>query len=186
MLKHELRTVYRNKRKLVGSESRLKKSIEISNRALQLPIWNFSFYHTFLSIAKNNEVDTEPLLSILHGKDKNIVVPKVVQGDGLDHFLLTDATELGVNAWGIPEPVDGIPIAEEKLDVVFVPLLAFDGKGNRVGYGKGFYDTFLNRCRPDVVKVGLSFFDPVAKVIDTSPHDVPLDFCVTPERVYSF
>src|SRR5690606_31403058 len=136
------------------------KSLEIANKCLELPIWQHSNYHIFLSITEKGEINTEYLLHILQGKDKNIVVPKTnFKTQTLSHFLLTDNTIIKKNKWGIPEPEDGIPFPEEKIDVVFVPLLAFDKKGNRVGYGKGFYDRFLKLCKPDVIKIGLSLFD---------------------------
>ena len=72
------------------------------------------------------------------------------------------------------------------IDVVFVPLLAYDKLGNRVGYGKGFYDKFLSECKPGVVKIGLSFFEPEELIEDLFETDVKLDFCVTSERVICF
>jgi 5-formyltetrahydrofolate cyclo-ligase len=72
------------------------------------------------------------------------------------------------------------------IDVVFVPLLAYDKLGNRVGYGKGFYDKFLNQCKPDVLKIGLSFFEPEELIEDVFENDVKLDFCVTSEKVICF
>jgi 5-formyltetrahydrofolate cyclo-ligase len=72
------------------------------------------------------------------------------------------------------------------MDVVFVPLLAFDENGQRVGYGKGFYDRFLNECKEDVITVGLSFFEAENELIEANATDVPLRYCVTPERVYEF
>ena len=70
--------------------------------------------------------------------------------------------------------------------MVFVPLLAYDKQGNRVGYGKGFYDNFLSKCKPETIKIGLSFFPPEEKIKDVSESDVKLDFCVTPEEVFRF
>jgi 5-formyltetrahydrofolate cyclo-ligase len=67
-----------------------------------------------------------------------------------------------------------------------VPLLAYDKHGNRVGYGKGFYDNFLSKCKPETIKIGLSFFPPEDKIDDVSENDVNLDFCVTPEGIISF
>jgi 5-formyltetrahydrofolate cyclo-ligase len=72
------------------------------------------------------------------------------------------------------------------IDVVFVPLLAYDKQGNRVGYGKGFYDKFLSLCKPEVVKIGLSFFEPEDLIDDVFENDVKLDYCVTSERVICF
>jgi 5-formyltetrahydrofolate cyclo-ligase len=102
------------------------------------------------------------------------------------HYLLTDNTKLTISEYGIPEPVEGIEVPSNKADVVFVPLLAFDTKGHRVGYGKGFYDRFLMECKPDVIKIGLSFFEAEEELIAVNPTDVALDFCVTPKKVYAF
>ena len=103
------------------------------------------------------------------------------------NYLITDSTSFKKNSWGIPEPVDGILVPEGKIDVVFVPLLAFDVLGNRVGYGKGYYDTFLNKCRQETIKIGLSFFQAEDDLIsDVHENDVGLDYCITPEKVYTF
>lgn len=186
MLKKTLREKYNTLRRAVTPASLTSQSISIANKLLELPIWEFEFYHLFLPIQHKKEIDTSSVLSILHGKDKHIVIPKVSESNSLEHFLLTDNTRLKTSKWGVPEPVDGIIIDPKKLDVVFIPLLAFDKVGNRVGYGKGFYDTFLSLCRKDVVKIGLSLFEPEEKITDTHKSDMPLDFCVTPDAIYSF
>jgi 5-formyltetrahydrofolate cyclo-ligase len=104
----------------------------------------------------------------------------------MSHFLLTDNTKIKKNEYNIPEPISGLPVPTEMIDVVFVPLLAYDKKGNRVGYGKGFYDKFLSLCKPEVVKIGLSFFEPEDLIDDVFENDVKLDYCVTSERVICF
>lgn len=186
MYKKELRPYYKSLRNKLTPESISSSSIAIANFILRLPIWEFNYYHLFLSIASQKEIDTTPVLSILQGKDKNIVLPKVLDNTNLSHFLLTDSTVLKTNRWDIPEPVDGIEILTRKIDVVFIPLLAFDTKGNRVGYGKGFYDRFLKDCRPEVVKIGFSFFEAEEKISDVDDTDIPLDYCITPLKIYSF
>ncbi|WP_289037414.1 5-formyltetrahydrofolate cyclo-ligase [uncultured Zobellia sp.] len=187
MLKKDLRSLYKNRRDLIDNESLSNSSLSIANGLLKLPVWSYDFYHIFLPISENKEIDTTYVLSILQGKDKNIVLPKVVDKTTLEHYLLTDSTRLVKNEWNIPEPVDGIEIPSTKIDVVFIPLLAFDEQGNRVGYGKGFYDTFLSQCRPDVIKIGLSLFSAEEKLIsDVNNLDMPLDYCVTPTKTYSF
>jgi 5-formyltetrahydrofolate cyclo-ligase len=65
-------------------------------------------------------------------------------------------------------------------------MLAFDKQGYRVGYGKGFYDRYLKRCQPDVMKVGFSFFPPVDQIEDINANDVPLSYCITPHQIYAF
>ncbi|WP_343488203.1 5-formyltetrahydrofolate cyclo-ligase [Allomuricauda sp. d1] len=186
MLKHELRTTYKEKRKLLSPFFISKNSIAIANQLLNLHIWSASYYHIFLTIAKSKEVDTEPIITLLQARDKDIVLSKVVGKQSLKNYLLTDGTILKKNKWQIPEPVDGIEVPEHKIDIVFVPLLAFDKKGQRVGYGKGFYDTFLRKCRADVLKIGLSFFEAEEHIEDVEENDVPLNYCVTPKKIYEF
>lgn len=187
MKKSVLRKIYKEKRASLPEALRDLYSLQIANQALTIPIWNKNQYHIFLSIEKLNEVDTQYLLNILFGKNKNVVLPKTIfEENRLTHYLLTDQTIISINPWGIPEPQSGIEIQPQQIDVVFVPLLAYDKKGNRVGYGKGFYDRFLTECRLDTIKIGLSFFPPEENIIDLSPNDFPLDYCITPEKVYRF
>ena len=187
MKKNQLRLKYNKLREEISPEELEEKSMDIANKLLSLPIWNFSYYHLFLSISDKREVNTEAILHILHGKDKNVVISKSDFKDyGLTNYLLTDSTVLRTNKWGIPEPVDGIEIPPHKIEVVFIPLLAFDEKGNRIGYGKGFYDRFLSSCTGKTVKVGLSFFEAEPEISEISEEDVPLDYCVTPSRIYIF
>src|SRR5690606_17840960 len=129
-------------------------SVSVANQLLKLPIWEYCYYHLFLSITEKKEIDTGVILSVLQGKDKNVVLPKMVDDHHLINVLLTDNTRIKKSHWNIPEPIDGLEVPTHKLDVVFLPLLAFDLHGNRVGYGKGVYDSLLLQCRPDVVKVG--------------------------------
>ena len=83
----------------------------------------------FFFLLKAKEVNTDYILNILSGKDKNIVISKSdFKTRTLQNFLLTDATKIKLNKYNIPEPIDGIEINNSKIEVVFVPLLAFDKK----------------------------------------------------------
>ena len=187
MLKHELRKKYKHLRAELSESQISEQSLQIVNNLLKIPMWDFFYFHTFLSIAQNKEVDTHPLITLLQGKDKSVVVPKVSGPDTLSNYLLQDHTILKPNQWNIPEPVDGIEITPSKVDVVFIPLLAYDLLGNRVGYGKGFYDSFLQKCRPGTLKVGLSFFEPEAEIIeDIRSEDIRLDYAVSPRKIHKF
>ena len=187
MTKSELRLLYKKKRAKLSLEEIETKSLDISNQLLQLDIWNFSFYHIFLSITEHREINTDYILNILAGKDKHIVISKSnFETISMTHFLLTDTTAIRKNEYNIPEPIDGIEIATEKIEVVFVPLLAFDKQGHRIGYGKGFYDTFLSECKPDTIKIGLSFFEAEEKLQGLFDSDIALDYCVTPKTIYKF
>jgi 5-formyltetrahydrofolate cyclo-ligase len=187
MNKQQLRAHYKSLRNVLLSEDIETNSLEIANQLLKLDIWNASFYHVFLSIAEQKEVQTDYVLNILSGKDKHIMVSKsdftTLQ---MTHYLLTDNTRIQKNKYNIPEPIDGIEIDTKKIEVVFVPLLAFDKKGHRVGYGKGFYDTFLSECQPETIKIGLSFFEAEEQIDDIFESDIALDYCVTPNQIYRF
>lgn len=187
MTKSELRKTYKQLRKTLSEEQLEDLSLQISNTLLQLPIWDKEFYHIFLSITEHKEVNTEYILNILSGKDKHIVVSKSdFSTSQMSHYLLTDSTTLKKNEWNIPEPISGIPIETKQIEVVFVPLLAFDQTGHRVGYGKGFYDKFLADCKSETIKIGLSFFEAEKQIDDTFESDIKLDYCVTPKKIYTF
>ncbi len=187
MLKQELRKTYKSLRKQLSEKQIEDYSIAIANQLLKLPIWNHAFYHIFLPIEEQKEVNTEFILNILLGKDKNIVISKSnFKTNELTHFLLTDGTVIKKNSYNIPEPVGGIEISDDKIEVVFIPLLAFDKQGNRVGYGKGFYDKFLSKCKPETVKIGLSFFEAADEITDVFDGDIGLNYCISPHEVYKF
>ena len=187
MIKKELRHKYKELRRNLSEETIEEWSLQIANQLIRLDIWQHSFYHLFLPIESQKEVNTEYILQILAGKDKNIVLSKSdFSTREMTHFLLTDNTTIKKNSYDIPEPIDGLEVPVFKIDVVFVPLLAFDENGNRVGYGKGFYDKFLAECKPEILKIGLSFFESEKVISDVLNTDIQLDLCVTPTKVYNF
>lgn len=187
MNKPQLRKQYKALRQELSVSEIDGFSLAIANRLLSLDIWNKSFYHIYLTIEEQKEVNTEYILNILAGKDKHIVISKTNFEDySLTHYLLSDNTTLMKNSHNIPEPIGGIEINTSQIEVVFVPLLAFDKYGNRVGYGKGFYDRFLQNCQPETLKIGLSFFEAEEEVIEVSDNDISLDYCVTPNHIFRF
>lgn len=189
MRKEELRKLYKNKREKLSDDQIDQYSIDIANQILQLDkLWDYQNYHIFLSIDRQKEVNTEFILSVLQGRDKNVLLSKSNFKEGtLTHYLLTDSTVIKINSYGIPEPEHGIQIQTDQVEVIFIPLLAYDYKGNRIGYGKGFYDRFLAECNPNTLKIGLSFYPPEEQMIsDVDPHDIPLDYCITPEGIVKF
>jgi len=187
MTKLELRKKYKALRQQLTPQTVDTLSLDLANMLLQLDLWSYSFYHIFLPIVEHQEVNTTYILNILAGKDKNIVIPRSDFKTGnMSHVLLTDSTTIKKNKYNIPEPIDGIEIPCQHIEVVFVPLLAFNKIGHRVGYGKGFYDAFLAKCKPNTIKIGLSFFDAEPTITDTYHNDIALNYCVTPKRIYKF
>jgi 5-formyltetrahydrofolate cyclo-ligase len=187
MYKKEIRSKHKTLRKKLSEIEVDEMSLAIANTIMTLPIWKKTYFHLFLPIEEQNEVNTEFILHLLSGKDKEICISKSdFETRNMTHYLLTDNTKIKKNEYNIPEPVDGIEVPTNKIEVVFIPLLAFDKTGNRVGYGKGFYDKFLSECDPETIKIGLSFFEPEELILDIFEGDIKLDYCITPNRVFKF
>jgi 5-formyltetrahydrofolate cyclo-ligase len=187
MTKKELRTKYKTLRDELTPRAIEDKSLLIANQLLKLPVWEKTYFHIFLPIVEHHEIDTQFIMHVLSGKDKEMVVSKSDFGTmKMTHFLLTENTKFIKNSYNIPEPVDGIEVPVNKIEVVFVPLLAFDSKGHRVGYGKGFYDSFLSECKSETIKIGLSLFDAEEAIDNVYESDVKLNYCVTPDAIYTF
>ncbi len=187
MTKKELRQKYKSKRQELQDTEIDDLSLVITNKVLMLPIWDKTYFHIFLPIIEQKEVNTEFILHLLSGKDKEIIISKSdFETREMTNFLLTDNTKIKKNEYNIPEPVDGLEVPTNKIEVIFVPLLAFDKIGNRVGYGKGFYDKFLAKCYPNTIKIGLSFFEAEEIIEDVLESDVKLNYCVTPKGVYQY
>ena len=185
--KKELRNQYKTLRSQLSEAKIEAQSLKIANQLLQLPVWDKTYFHIFLPMAAQKEVNTEFILHLLAGKDKEIILSRSdFQTRDMAHFLLTDSTKIVQTSYGIPEPVAGIEVSTAKIQVVFVPLLAYDQTGHRVGYGKGFYDKFLGACPPETLKIGLSFFAPEERISDVFQEDVRLDYCVTPDKIWDF
>ena len=190
MNKPELRKIYLEKRLMISTDEIAAKSRQIADRFFAaVDLRAVLFLHTFIPINKFNEVDTALIYEQIWSgfpAIKTVAPFTDFNRIELEHRHFNAASKLIESEWGIREPADGDIVEPSKIDIVLVPLLAFDKMGNRVGYGKGFYDRSLNKCRADCVKIGLSLFPPVEIVEDAGEHDVPLNCCITPQKIYSF
>ena len=104
----------------------------------------------------------------------------------LESVFFNPSTVLKNNSWGIPEPQEGKLTDPTEIDMVLVPMLIFDERGHRVGYGKGFYDKFLATTNADCKRIGMCLFDPVDRIDDINEFDQVLDQCITPNGSYKF
>lgn len=186
MTKQELRKAALEARTALSEEQVADLSVEIANKLLRLPIWSYKVYHLFMSIAHQKEVQTDLIITLLQAKDKVIVVPKMQPKGALKHYLLEDETRFEVHRFGVPEPINAEEIDATEIDVVFVPLLCFDADGNRLGYGKGYYDQFLAQTKPGALFIGLSLLDKTETALEPEAHDVRLHYAITPSTVYHF
>jgi len=187
--KASLRKIYKEKRQQISSrdKERFTDLILINFQKLDLPF--IDCVHTYLAIENQNEIETDNITRYLTFKNPGlkIVVPKINLDEGeMKHYIFNDDVEMASNSFGIIEPVKGEKVSADEIDLVITPLLAFDKRGYRVGYGKGFYDKFFKQCNKNVIRVGLSFFDAEEIIEDTDTYDIPLHYCFTPNSVYTF
>ena len=191
MNKSELREIYQAKRQELSQSQIELLSQQICEEFFkQISLEEVQHLHIFLPIAQQKEINTWLIIRKLQKEypQIGIVVSRTDwKKKQMDHYHLNTDTTIKESKRGIPEPVEGDYCPSEKIDLVLLPLLAFDTLGNRVGYGAGFYDRFLSSCLPATKKVGLSLFDATSEPIsDTNPHDIPMDACVCPGRIYFF
>ncbi|ERJ58451.1 5-formyltetrahydrofolate cyclo-ligase [Sphingobacterium paucimobilis] len=189
MTKQELRLQYKERRTQIDPCLR-----EAYDEALLLTLksldWSgVNFVHIYLPMQGATEPDTlrfKEWLQLMHPDIRFVISRSDFQKREMMHYVWDESTVLEVNKWGILEPVDGCLVKETALDVVLVPLLVVDQLGNRVGYGKGFYDRFLAKCRPEVKTVGLSYFEPVDHISDVGEWDIRLQYCISPAGIHRF
>ena len=180
-----LRQLFKKERSLLSPNHVKTSSKLIFKNLMTLNIWEKNFYHSYLSNVLNNEVETNEIINLLFKKNKRVFVPKIL-GTNLIHIEINKNTSYSKNQLGIREPVNSSKSNPDLLEVIFVPLLAFDKQGDRVGYGGGYYDKFLGDIKNNALKIGLSLFEPIDKILDIEDHDISLDYIITPKRVYNF
>jgi 5-formyltetrahydrofolate cyclo-ligase len=184
--KDNLRQIYVYKRNELSEHEIKVKSEALSNVLFNHFQFQGANLSCFLTMGQKKEIDTS--LLIAHYQPNNSIYVPISDftiGE-MGHCRYVFGDEIKSNGYGIPEPIHQNEFClPENFDAVFVPLLASDTKGNRLGYGKGFYDRFLAQCPPSVLKIGLSFFEPIER-IPFETHDIALTHLVTPNHLYEF
>ena len=191
MNKKEIRLTYLDKRVKLPTPHKMKMDDLILIRFQQLEIDIPSLIMTYSPMKKHNEFDPQLITDYCYFKNpgQQLFYPVMVENGTspqLISVIVDDETVFAPNKYGIEEPVDGIDMFPTEIDMVIVPLISFDRKGNRVAYGKGFYDRFLQQCRKDCIKIGFSYFEAVNQIDDVNKYDMKLDYCITPETIYQF
>lgn len=189
MTKQQLRKRYKEKRSQLSPREMHRLDDLLLIQFQQWPLRDIQTVLSYWPIAEKGEVNTHLMVDYLFFRIPGLQLAFPVI-DFSEHVFKALAvgndTEYIINEYGIAEPVSDEEIPATDIDAVFIPLLAFDHKGFRVGYGKGFYDRFLFNCRNDVLKIGFSWFEPEEVIDDINDFDVPLNICITPNKIYEF
>ena len=188
LTKAELRTIYRKRRAELSSEKIQSLSQLIAD---QVTLFcgarpDLNHFHMFLAIDRLKEINTYYIKEYLLGACKSLYTSKInPKSNEMEVVSLDHETLLEVNDFGIPVPVSNQIVEGHILEVVFIPLLAIDIHGNRIGYGKGYYDRFLVGLNPTILKIGLSFFEPIES-IPAEVFDITCDYVITPDNCINF
>lgn len=187
MTKKELRKLYKQRRFNISPKEKLKWDDLI---LLQLQKFDFGNADTLFTYWEmNNEPNTQILSSYLKHTIPNLQICYPVidfATCNMNAILTNEDTIFTTNEYGITEPTHGVEMHAIDLDIIFVPLLICDMQGSRVGYGKGFYDKYLAQTRADAITIGFNYFAPIVKIDDAKEFDIPLNYCITPEKIYEF
>jgi 5-formyltetrahydrofolate cyclo-ligase len=177
-----LRESVRARRRAIGADERARDAKALADRLSELP--ELSKVDLVLAYGANREeIDPEPALARLRASGTRIAYPRIVK-DALDLHEVADPAELVLGSFSIREPRPNAPrIEPASVDVIFVPAVAFDHRGYRIGYGGGFYDRFLADLPSGPLRIGLAFDEQVLDEVPVQPHDEPVDMIVTPTRV---
>ncbi|MBX5477326.1 MAG: 5-formyltetrahydrofolate cyclo-ligase [Clostridia bacterium] len=186
-LREQLRRAARAYRDALAPEERERRSRAIARRVAGLPAF-VAACNVLVYLDRPPEVETRPLIEIARTQGKRVAAPRTDAAAGLlkPHWIAFDARGEPITVTGPfsirePDPAVSAEAPSDALDLVVVPGLAFDRAGNRLGYGKGYYDRFLAAYpagrRP--VTVALAFAGQVFDRVPAHPWDIPMDWVVT-------
>ena len=179
-MKKELRKKVLAARDKLLPRQHAAKSREIEERLFSLPEFKAARMVMFFASFRT-EVDTGPMIRRALTFGKRVVLPKVTGAELALHEISDFDNDVAPGAWGIPEPDESRPVMLDEIDIIIVPGAAFDKRGNRLGYGAGFYDKLLSSFRKTTV--ALAFELQIVPKVPADIHDVPIRKIVTDRRV---
>lgn len=186
MQKAELRKKYMQKRKALSDDEAFLLSQKVFKNFVDYfkPV-SGDKVHIFIPVIKFREIDTHLLIDYFFSRNIRVFVPKIVNTELISVEIFSN-TKFELNQWDISEPVSNEDSGVSDFDYIITPLLYCDKNGNRVGYGKGFYDGFFENISKQPKKIGVNYFNPDENIDDVWENDIPLDYLVTPTDVLSF
>ena len=184
-MKNVLRTDLLNKRDLIPSSKRFQKETAIKKSLFGLEIFQNS-KSILMYVSFRSEVDTISHLDEILDLGKKLIVPLVDSKlKTLTLYEIRSASELEPGYMGIHEPKAGAAriVNINDIDLAVIPGTGFDPKGNRLGYGGGYYDRLLADTEKHIPTIALSFEEQITDEIPAEPHDIKMDIIITAERI---
>jgi len=189
MIKKNVRKEYLQRRMDTPEEDLQQQMALMAFQFRKLTLPPVKFLMSYSPLLSRREFDVSVCEDMLKIQNPSLQIawPRIdEQTRDMDAVIMQRGGLFTKNRYNVLEPISSTIIEPEVLDVIFVPLVAFDERGYRVGYGKGYYDRFLARCKPGIIRVGFCYFEPVRPIEDVHQFDIPLNYCITPYRTYEF
>ena len=187
MEKEELRKEF--KKALSGITVQQRE--QMSNKACKNLVSTRAFQEAsgiMFYLALPHEVDTTEAMLEAWQQEKTVVVPRILwhQGHMIPVQINTLEKDMATEHSGLRNPVKGVPVPLEDIDLVVAPGLGFDEKGNRLGRGEGYYDSFFRHNGVKALRCGFAFENQRVKSLPVTDNDQPIDFLVTEQNVIYF
>lgn len=174
LTKNQLRKQFKVKRNNYNSSLLIDYNNKIFDKVISF-IRKHSCKNIFIYVSKNNEVDTKKIIRYLLNNKYNVIVPKSdFNNNEIIPVQINSLKDLKESKFGLLEPVNDNMFEPDNLDVIFIPGIVFDKSGYRIGYGKGFFDRFLNNS-VNKLKIGLAYSFQILKNIPADKYDIKLD-----------
>ena len=175
------REIIRRRKLLSGRQYRMRSDGILAHTTRLIEDSGVGCLHSYLPITQNKEPNTLGIIDYCLDKGVRVLTTRTnLETMEMRHYQLERSTLLAFNELRIPEPFGGVSVHPDQADMILVPLVAVDKKGNRIGYGKGYYDRLLASLPERVIRVGLC----VSSLFDFLPfeqdYDMRMDLCVTP------
>ncbi|MGM0581484.1 MAG: 5-formyltetrahydrofolate cyclo-ligase [Bacteroidota bacterium] len=187
MDKNTLRKVYLEKRRFLSEAEYERRNQLLYHRLIEFQeVHNFRSIHTYIPIKKNKEPDTFPFIQYIWSNQPKVDVVTAISDLNtpvLSHVQIKEHTTFLENKWGIPEPQDGDSYAIENIECVLVPMVVGSKNGHRIGYGKGYYDRFLQKCKSNTIFVGVTLGPLLEGNLYANHYDIPMHSMITPFEV---
>jgi 5-formyltetrahydrofolate cyclo-ligase len=177
MTKEKIRLEVKSRKELLSREQIQRLSRSMTEKFTALKEYR-ECSQVILYAAFNQEVDTFPLIGLAQEAGKRVALPRV-RGDKIEFYYIRSLKETSVSRLGIWEPEPVAPIELSDNNLILVPGLAFDLEGNRIGYGKGYYDSYFSSRRERFEKIAFAYSFQVYEKIPAEEHDVRMDILIT-------
>lgn len=182
--KNKLRAAFKQLRKQIPQTEKVARDRKICAHFLALASYRYADT-LLLYYPRSDEIDTRPIIEDALKSGKKVALPRCREGGQMDFHFITDLSELTEGKFSIPEPPESCPRFDKqsicKSVLIIVPGLAFDRKGYRLGYGKGYYDRYLSDIT--IQSVGFAYTACITDHLPRGRYDLPVDLIVTEKGV---